>query len=254
MSKSISTARVPLRRFVVLAILCLSMIPLVITSASTAEAAPKSPCPRYSISDIHADPDGDWDRDGISNNDELYHLGLDPCVHDSQDHCNSGSPYCKYRYEKTVNRLCSSVHWRFFAFEVFPEADFDHDGVSNLDEFFAGTNPCKFDAPKTVSWSPCPAWTAQHVYNDPNGDWDKDGRSNIHELNYRTNPCAYDYTVFYYAPAPAPTVRLPHVTVKPTAPAPRPTPAPTRQVTCPANYPYYHYRTGLCYANPIPNY
>ncbi len=208
----------------------------IISSAPAADAA--GPCPQYSIDQVLADPEGDWDRDRIGNRDEIYKTGSNPCARDSAIHCNNGSIYCRAPYPPTKTQCrIHSIVWP--AIQANPNGDWDGDGISNTVEYRSGANPCS---------APCPRPLTVDVLLNPNADWDDDGLSNGRELLLGTNPCKKN-VVTRVAPAP----RLPHVQtlVPKPAPVPTPAPAPVVPVHCPAGYPYFHPDTGLCYANPI---
>ena len=222
---------------------------------------PSGPCPNWSIDDVLADLDGDWDGDRVDNGDEVFvSNGLNPCVYDSADFCVTNPTYCydvlwsdvEYYlvYNVTSARTCVGGYWSWASVNANPHGDWDHDDVSNLREANNGANPCV---------APCP--TAYHidVALNPWGDWDYDGRSNQLEVTQRTNPCVYNAPIrvqyvqvpvvtYTYVPQTT-TQRLPHVgspatTTTYVAPAPTVNP-------CPAAYPYFHEANGQCYANPI---
>ena len=211
-----------------------------------------SPCPRWSLQAVLDDPNGDWDRDRVTNADEIYVAGgLNPCVHDSTQFCSVQPASC-WRYLSTdvvyyyhpapVVTICSGGYWNWTAVNAHPYGDWDGDGVNNHTEAANGANPCI---------APCPTAYYVDVALNPWGDWDGDGRSNYSEVNHGTNPCRYDGYVYVYT-QPAPTQqRLPHVGGPSHAPAPTYTaPAPTHN-PCPAGYPYFHPHNGKCYANPV---
>lgn len=211
------------------------------------------PCPSWSIQDVLDDPGGDWDRDRVSNADEIYVAGgLNPCRYDSTKFCElqpaSCTGYARNRvyHRRPVVTICSGGYWNWNAVSASPSTDWDADGITNLAEANAGANPCT---------KPCPVTYQIDVALNPWGDWDGDGRSNVDEFHAGTDPCRYNGYV-YTRPAPRVTTtttttqRLPHVggpapTVTYTPPAPTVNP-------CPAGYPYYHSENGQCYANPVP--
>jgi len=247
------------RRAVQLLIIAAAMIAPLLITGGTAEAHDHrhhhyaTPCPNWSIDDVLNDLDGDWDRDTVTNGDEVFHSpGLNPCKHDSTHFCKTASKYCdKFRHVR--GKLCHNGHWYWGAVNANPHGDWDHDGITNHHEAKHGANPCV---------RPC-APTAYHIDVDlnPHGDWDRDGRSNLHEVRHRTNPCVHNPAPRIHAtPAPLPHVggnnththnnttthshphTGSHTHITPQAPV-----APT----CPHGYPYYHPHTGKCYANPI---
>ncbi len=267
-------------KFVKLGALVLStmmlMAFLVPTPAAEASAFSGPPCPRYSIQDVFDDPNGDWDRDGVKNADELYN-GLDPCTVDTSAFCSGGgNPLCwypTYVYVSYSSACQTSI-------TAYPTADYDGDGVSNNAEILNGANPCAHPCPNWTgtdlalnpngSWdgdglsnaievnqgtdpcsghhyNPCPNYSLAHVNSMPGYDWDDDGVSNYAEVQRGTSPCHYNAVHYVHQT----TQRLPHVStnthpvyVPPVPPAP----------VCPYGYPYYHRGNGLCYANPVGRY
>ena len=215
------------------------------------------PCPNWSIDDVLADLDGDWDGDRVDNGDEVFvSNGLNPCVYDSTQWCVNNPSYCydvlwsdvEYHlvYNVTSSRTCVGGYWSWASVNANPHGDWDSDGVNNRYEASNGANPCV---------APCPTAYNIDVALNPHGDWDFDGRSNQNEVNAWTNPCVYNAPVrvtYVQVPvvthtAPQQQQRLPHVgapTSTYSAPAPAVNP-------CPAGYPYFHEANGQCYANPI---
>ncbi len=260
-AKSAHTPR-PLLLFAALAVFVAVLIPSA-AEASTYTSS-SNPCPSWSISDVLADLDGDWDGDRVDNGDEVFvSNGLNPCVYDSTQWCANNPSYCydvlwsdvEYHliYNVTRTRTCVGGYWSWASVNANPAGDWDSDGVSNKHEADNGANPCV---------APCP--TAYHidVALNPWGDWDFDGRSNRAEVDNWTNPCVYNAPLrVTYVQVPVVTYvqvpqhqpqRLPHVGSS-TYQAPAPTyqaPAPTVN-PCPAGYPYFHEANGQCYANPI---
>lgn len=265
--------RTPLRVVIVAFAMLLGMV---VIAPSQADAHGDSPCPHFSIHDVFADPDGDWDHDRASNAVELYN-GLKPCVPDATTFCTNNPTLCSAPVNTVVHN-CASGYWSWAAVNANPNGDWDGDGVSNYHEARNGANPCVKPCPyprhvdvslnPNGDWdydgtsnavevwngtnpctayitNPCPHWTAAHVHNHPNGDWDRDGFSNRTELYNGTNPCTANVVIVVPTHVPD---RLPHVG-GPTHQPPGVVPAPTP--TCPPGYPYYHPANGKCYANPI---
>lgn len=266
--------RTPLRLVIVAFAMLLGMVVIAPSQAEAHHAS--SPCPRFSIHDVFADPNGDWDHDRASNAVELYN-GLQPCVPDASQFCNANPSLCSAPVTTIVHN-CSNGYWSWSWVNSYPNHDWDGDGISNRVEARNGANPCAPPCPYPRSadislnpngdwdydgvpnaheiWvgtnpcrahvtNPCPHWTNTHVHNHPNSDWDGDGFSNLTELYNGTSPCVRN--VLVVVPAPKPD-RLPHVggpVHQPPVVVPAPTP------TCPAGYPYFHPGNGQCYANPV---
>lgn len=225
--------------------------------ANTYSTSSGSPCPQWSVDDVLADLNGDWDGDRLSNSDEVFvSNGLNPCVNDSAAFCSTSPSYCtdvlwsdvEYYLVYNPTRTCVSGYWTWDAVNTFPHNDWDGDGVTNHTEAINGANPCV---------APCPTAYNIDVALNPWGDWDGDGRSNQSEVQNWTNPCVYNtplrlrHVTTYVVPRtytqPQQTQRLPHVGAPTTTyVAPAPTVSP-----CPAGYPYFHKANGQCYANPI---
>lgn len=246
-----------------------------------------SPCPNYALSDVYADPDGDWDHDRLSNRDEIFYATLNPCIKDASTYCSQthtswrclpeykkthhGSYYVNYHY---AYGCTSSGHWYWSSVNYHPHGDWDGDGISNYTEAAKGANPCA---------KPCPHAKSIDIALNPHADWDGDHRTNATEQAHRTDPCSansfnpcphyshhhvnlmpsadwdgdgvHNRNEVYYGsnPCVAGSVRLPHVVhVAPTPPPVIHTITPGYQ--CPYGYPYYHPGNGLCYANPIGGY
>jgi len=247
-----------------IALLAVSMLVAVIALPSEADANnyshthSSSPCPQWSIDDVLADKDGDWDNDRVSNAAEVWQAGLNPCVSDSAKWCaNYGGcarVYYYYRAPKhhtptyyyvqqpvrVVHNPCASA-WSWTYVNANPHGDWDRDGVTNHTEAKHGANPCA---------KPCGHPTTVDVALNPHGDWDGDGHTNTAEVTARTSPCnahsrpvvqrlphvtRYEPVVTYKPVITYQTQRLPHVETP----------------SCPAGYPYYHAANGKCYANPI---
>jgi hypothetical protein len=73
--------------------------------------------------------------------------------------------------------------------------DADSDGLDNLSEVLANTNPCSEDTDSDGLRDP---FELAHVCLDPQlwdwteGDWDSDGLTNLQEQTYGTDPCVAD--------------------------------------------------------------
>lgn len=237
-------------------------------------------CPSWSVHGVFADPDGDWDHDGRSNNDELYG-GTNPCIHDgpcptTSTTCTTPTPTPTPTPTAQPTYGCgSNGHWTWTGVNHDPNSDWDHDEVSNLTEAQAGANPCVHPCPhpKNVdfrlnpngvwdndgksnreeqldgtnpcnsrSYNPCPNWQHYQLKFMPHADWDGDGSLNSTEVKFGSNPCSKHSSS-----------RLPHISGPIVIPSPAPivNPALPPTAICPAGYRYYHPGTGLCYANPI---
>ena len=150
-------------------------------------------CPEFSAGDVVADPDGDWDADGVSNRDEFYN-GEQPC-----------------RFDDPAGRLVGpSVPVADLACAGFsvddvvadPGGDWDGDRVSNNDEFYNNADPCRFDDPalRTVPVpvstpavdQRCSGFSVDDVMADLAGDWDGDRVSNNDEFYNNADPCRFD--------------------------------------------------------------
>lgn len=221
------------------------------------------PCPHWSIERVLADRNSDWDGDRLSNVDEVWVAGTNPCKHDSASFCGTQPQYCyhprttytppsynTYYYDPyygyyyvyvpkvpVVVAPCTGGKWTWNQVNAHPYRDWDGDGVTNYTEAVNGANPCV---------APCPTAYTIDVRLNPWGDWDHDGLSNHYEVSVGSNPCVarhyhQTYTYVYTTPAPR---QLPHVG------GPSPTTG-VNSYSCPAGYPYYHPANGQCYANPI---
>lgn len=254
-----------------IALLAVSMLVAVIAMPSEADAneyyynSNSTPCPHWSIDDVLADLHGDWDHDRVSNSDEVWHAGLNPCKSDSAKWCanNQGCQKTYYYYTPApkrhhhnttyyyvpqpaattyvVHNPCSSS-WSWNYVNANPHGDWDHDGVTNHTEAKHGANPCA---------KPCGYPTNTDVALNPHGDWDGDGHTNNTEAKAHTNPCN--------ASSRPVVQRLPHITYTPVITyQPTVTYQPQRlphvnTPRCPAGYPHYHAGNGKCYANPVRN-
>ena len=124
---------------------------------------------------VNANPNGDWDNDGVSNRTEALN-GANPCDH-------------------------PCPNWTATDVALNPNGSWDNDGISNAVEAWQGTNPCSGH----YYHNPCPHWTAKDVHSMPGHDWDGDGVSNRNEVKQGTNPCVKDvYVVVYPTPKPKP--------------------------------------------------
>jgi hypothetical protein len=56
--------------------------------------------------------------------------------------------------------------------------------------------PRNADASADPATSPCPSYSIQDVFDDPNSDWDRDRVNNKDELYNNLNPCTYDTDTF----------------------------------------------------------
>ena len=258
------------------------LITLFVPSPADASSNPpyhSTPCPSYSIQNVHNDPNTDWDHDRVSNVVELYN-GLNPCINDTGVYCATHAYHCK-----TVTHYdCSSSYYYGVPISDHPHADWDYDGVSNSVELSYGANPCKHPCPhprqidvrlnpygawdgdgvsnsvevgqgtdpcNRYSYNPCPNWKQYQLDFMPHSDWDHDGITNVNDVRLGYSPCSANTVLRLPHVQTAPKL-LPHVYTP--APAPPPAPAPAPGYKCPAGYPHYHPGNGLCYANPIPVY
>lgn len=113
---------------------------------------------------VLADPHGDWDKDGVSNQHEAI---------------NNSNP-CR------ANRTNPCPHWNASHMRAMPHHDWDGDGVTNHNEVYRGTNPCvsnaakrlpHVDAPAPAPRTQCPAgYPYYHPHNglcyaNPIGGW-----------------------------------------------------------------------------------
>ena len=172
----------------------------------------------WSWNAVNAEPNGDWDRDGVTNNVEARN-GANPCSHP-----------CPYPTQ--VDLLLN------------PNGDWDRDGVSNTVEVSLGQDPCT-----ATIYQPCPNWTNAAVAAQPNADWDRDGVSNRDELYYGTNPCQAPTVVI--APPVVPTYRYyPVVVVPPYRGVPY-VEQPPAGYYCPAKNRYYNPATRSCGTRPV---
>lgn len=263
-----TSIRTGANRLLLIALLA-AVIPLLSTSDA---AASPNPCPSYAIDDVHADRQNDWDKDRISNHNEIYVTGTNPCTPDVG--------YClKYPNDclpAPASSSCPKGHLFWHALHADPHGDWDHDGYTNTYEIHNGANPCKKPCPNftyadvlldpfgawdsdnqtnLLEWqrgtnpcngreyNPCPAWSQYQVDYMPGLDWDNDGTSNSVEVKAGTSPCHRAPKVVVNQVT---TTRLPHVTQI----VPTPTPV-VSATTCPPGYPYFHAGNGLCYANPV---
>ena len=105
----------------------------------------------------------DTDDDGLNDYDELYTHPTDPLVADTDgDGMNDG-------YEITYDLLNST-----------PDADLDSDGLTNLAEFIAQTNPRDSDTDNDLLWD---GWEVNRYQTNPLlADSDSGGRWDIDEL------------------------------------------------------------------------
>lgn len=174
------------RRLGVLVLSVAMLLTFLTLGAATPQADASSPCPNYSVQDVFADPNGNWDGDLVNNSDELLN-GLNPCHLDTQAFCGSGGNalcnypthvYYGYVYTTTSHHVDPCAH----ALRTNPNGDYDGDGISNSVEVANGANACR---------KPCPHPTRADLAVDPNGDWDHDSYTNAVEVNQGTNPCSH---------------------------------------------------------------
>lgn len=265
------------------------MLLTLVVPAPTADARHhgSTPCPNYSIQDVHNDPNSDWDGDTVSNSDELYN-GYNPCIRDTGAFCAAGgNALCRYPNYVVVpvNNACNN------AVATNPNGDYDGDGIANATEVRNWANPCSHPCPNptnadialnpngdwdgdrvsnavevsrgtgpcvinsatyyTRDYNPCPYWNHAEARAMPNLDWDGDGWTNAYEVANGWSPCTANYTHIQAKPKPAPYVS--HVQTK-RLPHVNYTPPKLPAPVCPQNYPYFHKGNGLCYANPVTNY
>jgi len=97
------------------------------------------PCPRPTTADLALDPNGDWDRDGVSNAVEVNRR-TNPC---------------------RVNAYVICPHYSTYDVNANPYGDWDYDGIANATETRRGTNPCVYNA--TTVYTPPPTRTLPHV-------------------------------------------------------------------------------------------
>ena len=201
-----------------------------------------SPCPTFSAAEVNAAPTADWDNDGASNTFEFYN-NSNPCEYDAGAAARARAVETKTADPSTTP--CPG----FNVADVLadPDSDWDQDRISNTFEFYNNMNPCVYTAevlasvgtfiPGPKAGSPCPNFTLDNIFNDPDSDWDNDGKTNVAEFYDNGQPCVYQAVA-----APATTTRVtpvarvtstPRVTPAPrvtpvagTTPAPTATPAP----------------------------
>ena len=164
--------------------------------APTASASDSGVCPSFSIDDVYADADGDWDGDRASNLNEFFN-NSDPCLFDAKATtliAQSGGDLTTPLADQCLS---------YGIDEVLADADGDWDGdrISNATEFYNSLNPCDYDIldtfqaaalPAATGVTPCPSYSVTDVYDDPSGDWDLDGQTNIAEFDSTSNPCDFD--------------------------------------------------------------
>lgn len=138
---------------------------------------------RWNRVGVNNNPNGDADRDGISNIHEV-NAGANPCARP----CNSPQ----------------AVDYR-----LNPHGDWDGDGYTNNHEWVNRTNACS-----NRSFNPCPKVPHHALQYMPSADWDRDGTHNQHD----PSPCIKNRRVVTYVPH---TTYVPQVTYVP-APRPVP--------------------------------
>jgi len=147
-------------------------------------------CPNWTIADVYADPDGDWDNDRATNIAE-FDNAQDPCEYwqdaratvASADTISAGGPCPSYSLALILED---------------PSGDWDRDRVSNVDEFYNQADPCVFDAEAAQAavasgaqpaTGPCPEYSLALVLEDATGDWDGDRVTNADEFYNQGDPC-----------------------------------------------------------------
>ncbi len=108
-----------------------------------------NPCPEWSVDLVDADPEGDWDSDGIVNR-----LDSLPCDRGIANPCPEWSDQLR---------------------EVDPLGDWDGDGISNIED----NQPCETERPPPAN--PCDSGSSeipQLAALSPAEDWDNDGLAN----------------------------------------------------------------------------
>jgi len=195
------------------------------------QTATDTPCPNFSAADVFADQAGDWDRDQASNGVEFFN-STNPCVFDS----NGADLARAFETNEPDSATTPCPSYSLADVNADPTGDWDQDRSTNSFEFFNSLNPCEYQAPveqdgdftpPPVPGSPCPSFSVENVFDDPDGDWDNDDKTNVAEFYDNGNPCAFDANL---------TVGRPTATATPT-PAPSPTPSPTAIVPDPVATP-----------------
>ena len=233
-------------------LLCLAMMLVVLVPSTRDAEASGSPCPGFSLNDVLADLDGDWDGDRLENGDEIYLAGLNPCRFDATEFCGAQPQVCRTRVFvdarfTSILQTCVNGRWTFTAVQAFPHADWDNDGVTNLVEANNGVNPCR---------KPCANLTQTDVALNPWGDWDNDGRSNSYEYRNGLNPCVApsrtsNRTVVVTTTTTTTTTNTGITTVVGSASGSSASASTPSSPSCPAGYPYWSPTHRQCYANPI---
>ena len=146
-------------------------VPSTLESASipsTVNTDSENVCPAFSVADVQADPNGDWDNDGASNLDEFYNR-FDPCEYDADATQSAGVGAAPIGADTTP---CPTYGVQ----DVFadPGGDWDQDRISNLAEFNSQLDPCAFDIPEPTPTPTPTTATATVPTPTPAGSSDDD--------------------------------------------------------------------------------
>ncbi|MGZ0230557.1 MAG: hypothetical protein ACKVKO_11480, partial [Acidimicrobiales bacterium] len=134
-----------------------------VEAAKIVDVGPVAACPAYSVESVFSAPNQDWDRDGLSNVNELYNQ-LDPCTANEAPALPKIQPLATGQADVSPAQA-AAVESGEASGEVPP------------------TNGTVETPQRTVPPTPeCPVFTVDDVLANPNGDWDDDRASNLDEF------------------------------------------------------------------------